>query len=408
MPTMGHSIVSCRVDASDDFLKRLAKFRKFGKKTRVKSIDGITYFINQFWTPRQRQGHRLQEVSYRGCFKPQLPAFFIDRLTQPGDIVYDPFMGRGTTLVEAALKGRVPFGNDINPLSRALTEPRIHPPTLNQIEARLDEIPWDEFVDLEHEELLVFYHPKTLARLEGLRRWFRQRNESGTVDPVDRWIRMVAVTRLTGHSARFFSGYTLPPNQAATLDGQRKINARKNLTPPEKDVRAILEWKSKRFLSQGVAPPDHALFLTGEADKTPQIPDDAVSLTVTSPPFLDVVNYETDNWLRCWFLGIDPKSVNISQCRGIKEWQPFIKRTLAELARVTRRGGHVAFEVGEVKYGKIRLEENVIAATEGLPFETLGVMVVRHDFTKTSQCWGVANNSGGTNSNRVVLLQKSL
>ena len=403
---MNHSTPSSRVDATGDFLQGLTKFRKFGKKTRVKSINGITYFANQFWTPRQRQGHRLQEVSYRGCFKPQLPAFFIERLTRPGDVVYDPFMGRGTTPVEAALKGRIPYGNDINPLSRALTEPRIHPPTLAQIEVRLAEIPWDEFVDIEHEELLAFYHPVTLSRLEGLRTWLLSRIDAGLDDPVDRWIRMVAVTRLTGHSARFFSGYTLPPNQATTLDGQRKINARKNLTPPEKDVRAILEWKSKKFLSQGAPKPDDALLLTGAADKTRQIPDAAVTLTVTSPPFLDVVNYESDNWLRCWFLGIDPKTVNISQYRGIKEWQPFIKKTLAELARVTRPGGHVAFEVGEVKYGKIRLEEHVVAATEGLPFATLGVMIVRHEFTKTSQCWGIANNSGGTNSNRVVLLQK--
>ena len=53
-------------------------------------------------TARQRQASSLQEISYRACFKPQLPRFFIERLTQPGEVVYDPFMGRGTTVVEAA------------------------------------------------------------------------------------------------------------------------------------------------------------------------------------------------------------------------------------------------------------------------------------------------------------------
>src|SRR5262245_24515651 len=74
----------------------------------------VATFTNEFWTSKQRAASSLHEVSYRACFKPQLPRFFIDRLTAPGDIVYDPFMGRGTTLVEAALMGRVPYGCDVN------------------------------------------------------------------------------------------------------------------------------------------------------------------------------------------------------------------------------------------------------------------------------------------------------
>src|SRR5919107_1480152 len=85
-----------------------------GAATRVSS------FTNEFWTARQRAAHSLQEISYRACFKPQLPRFFIERLTAPGDIVYDPFMGRGTTLVEAALLERSPAGCDVNPLSSIL------------------------------------------------------------------------------------------------------------------------------------------------------------------------------------------------------------------------------------------------------------------------------------------------
>src|SRR6266705_2919031 len=82
----------------------------------------------------------LHEVSYRACFKPQLPRFFIERLTQPGDVVYDPFMGRGTTPVEAALLDRVPFGNDINPLSLTFARPRLFPPTVEELSERLSQI----------------------------------------------------------------------------------------------------------------------------------------------------------------------------------------------------------------------------------------------------------------------------
>src|SRR5206468_13084742 len=117
----------------------LLGFREFGTKTRQIEIRfercagqfrSVPTFVNEFWTARQRQASSLHEVSYRACFKPQLPRFFIERLTQPGDVVYDPFMGRGTTLVEAALLARTPAGNDANPLSIVMTRPRLRPPFL--------------------------------------------------------------------------------------------------------------------------------------------------------------------------------------------------------------------------------------------------------------------------------------
>src|SRR5262245_3133341 len=72
----------------------------------------------EFWTSGQRQASSLQEISYRACFKPQLPRYFIKRFTAAGDTVYDPFSGRGTAVIEAGLMGRRAVANDVNPLSR--------------------------------------------------------------------------------------------------------------------------------------------------------------------------------------------------------------------------------------------------------------------------------------------------
>lgn len=398
----------CQERSDQDFVGGIESFSEFGQRTAIHDDSGTRYFINEFWTSRQRQANRIHELSYRACFKPQLPAFFVERLTQENDIVYDPFMGRGTTPIEAALWGRIPYGNDANPLSKAFVEPRISPPSMQEIELRLKSIPWSEFRDIEHEELLVFYHPRTLEHIEGLRNWLLERESIGNLDSVDAWIRMVAINRLTGHSSGFFSVYTLPPNQAVTVERQQRINERREQVPPFRDVPAIIAKKSRVLLSQQTPKADKFLFLTERSDHTPQIPDEAVSLTVTSPPFLDIVDYETDNWLRCWFIGIDPTSVLITQCRDIDDWQRFVSATLNELARITRPGGHIAFEVGEVRNGTVRLEEQVVAAARGLALDLLGVMINQQEFTKTSNCWGISNNSRGTNSNRIVLFRKSL
>lgn len=384
----------------------LTAFSFNGDQTIVEMRDGIPYYFNEFWTARQRQGHSIHEVSYRACFKPQLPEFFISRLTVDGDGVYDPFMGRGTTPIQAALMGRRPLGNDVNPISTYLTRPRTNPPTIAAVAARLDEIDWSP-TDAVWDELLVFYHPDTLAEITALRSYLIKRETAGHIDAVDDWIRMVAVNRLTGHSSGFFSVYSLPPNQAVTIEAQRKINEKRNQTPPRRSVPAIILKKTRSLLKDGTMPPHPmGVWSTAKADETREIESGAASLVVTSPPFLDVVQYAADNWLRCWFVGVDAKAVPIAMYRKVEDWTKFIQSTFSELERIVRPGGHVAFEVGEVRNGTVELDRLVLEAIRPLRFKAIGVVVNVQEFTKTANCWGVSNNTKGTNTNRIVLAER--
>jgi hypothetical protein len=393
--------------ADAEFLHALRGFSFDGAVTEEVERDGLRYFVNGFWTAGQRRGHSLHEISYRACFKPQLPEFFIARLTAPGETVYDPFAGRGTTALQAALMGRRPAANDISCLSVLLCRPRLAPPTAALLAARLDALDLSGHPPAADDPLLTFYHPATLTRIMALRRYLLERTASGRLDAVDDWVRMVALNRLTGHSPGFFSVYTLPPNQATSVVAQRRINAKRDQAPPPRDVAGLILRKSKNLLADGPPPPHPApLLMTGPAEATPALGDASVALIVTSPPFLDVVDYESDNWLRGWFAGIDPAAVTLSQHRSTAAWEGFVRGCFAEFARVLRPGGFVAFEVGEVRGGSVLLERHVAAAIAGLPFDLLGVMVNRQAFTKTANCWGVDNNARGTNSNRIVLARR--
>lgn len=376
-----------------------------GPPTEEAEDQGLRYFTNSFWTAGQRQGHSLHEVSYRACFKAQLPAFFIERLTAPGDTVFDPFAGRGTTPLQAALMGRRAAANDVNPLSAMLLRPRLAPPDPAAVARRLAELDFAATPEPAREdELLVFFHPATLRALYSLRAWLLRHP---VLDPVDDWIRMVAINRLTGHSPGFFSVYTLPPNQAVSVTSQRKINADRDQTPPFRDIARLILRKTAALLADGMPPAGPAaLLMTGPADATPALRDGEVDLIITSPPFLDVIDYAGDNWMRCWFAGIDPAGVAIAHHRGIPQWEGFVRSCFTEFARVVRPGGIVAFEVGEVRGGRVLLERHVVAALEGLPFAVDGVMVNRQSFTKTANIWRVDNNRRGTNSNRIVLARR--
>ncbi len=137
-------------------------------KTRIEyyqyNNQSIPKYINEYWTAKQRQSNSIHEISYRACFKAQLPRFFIELLTNENDIVYDPFSGRGTTALEAALLNRRFIANDINPLSEILLKPRVQPPTLNEIAKRLEEIDFN--IDIEPDiDLTMFYHERTLKEI---------------------------------------------------------------------------------------------------------------------------------------------------------------------------------------------------------------------------------------------------
>lgn len=139
------------------------------------------------------------------------------------------------------------------------------------------------------------------------------------------------------------------------------------------------------------------------------IADNTVQLTVTSPPFLDIVQYSQDNWLRCWFNRLDTGGITakIKCLASVSGWQQFIGEVFAELYRVTKPGGWVAFEVGEVRKGTVKLDQLVVPVASQAGFEVVCVMINLQQFTKTANIWGTSNNTAGTNTNRLVVARKT-
>ena len=375
--------------------------------------NGEKLIFGNFWTNKQRCGNNIQEISYRACFKPQLPDFFLLRYSKKGDIVLDPFSGRGTTTIESALLGRIPISNDINPISRIFTEPRLMPPKFEEILTRLSNITFDinESADID---LSMFYERKTEGEIVSLKKYLISKQEEGKEDYIDKWIRMVATNRLSGHSAGFFSVYTLPPNQSALQEEQIRINERLNQKPEYRDVKKIILKKSKSLLKD-ITPEirenmfhisKYAMFLENDSRSLKEVNDNSVDITITSPPFINLVDYVKDNWLRLWFNGYDYSKFKgkITIINNLNKWSLFIKETLKEIYRVSKIEGYVAFEVGETQ--KADLSEIVYKTGIELGFKHIATFINIQSFTKTSNIWGVDNNKKGTNTNRIVLFQK--
>lgn len=397
-----------------NILKEVNTSKTSIEKVNIDNIE-ITRYTNEFWTSKQRQANSIHEISYRACFKPQLPRFFINRLTKEGDFIYDPFLGRGTTIIEAGLLNRKVIGNDINPLSIILSEPRFLIPDYNELKEYLQSIP--VYKNLRAEiDLSMFYHKDTEGEIVSLKNYLLEKSYSDSLNKLDKWIRMISTNRLTGHSKGFFSVYTMPPNQAVSSERQIRINKKYNQRPDYRNVKEIILSKTKSLIKditslEKIRLADvnkTAVFLNSDARLTKIIPDNFVQLTVTSPPFLDVVQYAQDNWLRCWFNGINVNEIEkrITISKTLEHWITIMQDVFYELFRITKKDGYVAFEVGEVKNGKVNLDEHILPLGVRAGFSAIAIIINEQAFTKTANIWGINNNRKGTNTNRIVLFKK--
>ena len=370
------------------------------------------YEIGEFWTSKQRQSHTIHyTISYRAAFKPELPQYFISRyLRKKKQTILDPFGGRGTTAIQANLDGHYAIHNDINPLSLFLAESRQVIPSYDKMESLLQKMDLDHLVGEEEidSDLLHFYHKNTLNQIKNLKKIYKLEKS-----PEMKYIMLTALSRLHGHSKGFFSVYTFP-QISISPSAQKKNNEKRNQTPDFRPLKERILKKMRTDLVDPLPPFYHEFSKKNVYSLQPStnmqtIPSESVDLIVTSPPFLDKVDYITDNWLKAWFLDVDLDALRgVSILHSPSQWKEFITSTLKECQRVLKKKSLLVMEVGDVLFKGmiINLDDLVLhaAVQSGLSWEK--TVINSQKFTKLSNCWNVSNNEKGTNSNRCVVLSK--
>ncbi len=250
--------------------------------------------------------------SYMAMFPPQLPHYFITRFTEPGDIVLDPFSGRGTTPVQAMSQSRFGIGNDLNDLAYALTRGKIVNPSLEEVLRRLDELErgftrgdWLRVKGIPLKIRMIF-HPETQRHLMYLRRELKWKE-----DDVDAFLTMVLMGAMHGASPGFLS---LPmPNTFSMGWGYvKKYIKTHNLKRPNRNAFEVLRGRCERFLKLGPLP-GRGLAIHGDVrnlDTSGEIEPGSVKMIFSSPPYLKVIKYGLYNWIRLWWLLGDYKEVD--------------------------------------------------------------------------------------------------
>ena len=254
--------------------------------------------------------------SFPAKFPPQLPRKFINALTQEGDVVLDPMMGSGTTILEAYLLNRRAVGFDIDPLAFLLTQVKVCPLDITEArrtghfivknaEAELAqdraglinrlEQRWNcktkEFVD-------YWFASETQIELLALIEAIAQVSDSGLRSFFELALSAIIITKSGGISLALDLAHTRPHKAKIVLDGNGQVlvgsenaeNATGRAAFLTKKLRSPIKEFRKRYL-QNI----DGLSILRDARFQPRLQfgnarglaleDSSVDLIVTSPPY---------------------------------------------------------------------------------------------------------------------------
>jgi hypothetical protein len=340
--------------------------------------------IEPGWKAQQRLwGHSFHPMcSYLASFPAALTHAFIARYSRPGDVVLDPFSGRGTTPLQACAEGRIGVGNDLNPFAHLLTAAKVEPATRPAAVTRLaalrlawnaDATRWTALAEavvarpettlvpqagvvggeeLVPVEVALAFHPYTLGQLLFLR------TSLDLDDRTDRFLAAAVTGILHGKSASYLS--ELMPNTFSMAPRYVRDFARRTaFESPRRDAFDGLAAKLDRLFRQ-LPPPTQGVALLGDArDVAPRVREalraggrpDRARLVVTSPPYLRVVKYGYYNWLRTWFLGFDARAIDASldDAHHREPYLQFLRDVLAGLRPALTDDAVVVLVIGDVE-----------------------------------------------------------
>jgi DNA modification methylase len=322
--------------------------------------------LENFITPWATQSSREFDswhsmCSYLGAFPPPLANYFIRYFTKKGDIVFDPFSGRGTTALEARILNRKSIATDLNPIALALSAAKNSSLTKEEIFLRIEELEkkyddslYQQEANAQPVEVHLIFHPRTLAELCYLRRKLLKSEK-----PVDKYLIGISLGVLHGgERANGTSGYAsidMPNTFSMSPDYVRKFVQTNQLNRFYRNMFGLLREKTERLFKKHTGLKQSGVVVRANAKQLSEVEElkpfhKNVSLILTSPPYLGIVNYAKQNWIRGWFLNNDPVKISaeLDDDLNLEEWVQFSKSVALQLKTFLKKDGVAVFIIGDV------------------------------------------------------------
>lgn len=233
--------------------------------------------------------------AFAAKFPPQLPRVFIRGLTKPNDIVLDPMMGSGTTIVESHIEGRIGIGLDIDPLSLQLSTVKVTPLDIDRLQKAGESVMEraNQIIRFENEVIEEYLNNFDESTKEFINYWFLQptQNELTALYLAIQEIESATIKRfleLTFSSIIITKsgGVSRARDLAHSRPHLDKLKNPKNAVDQfayklRRNIKSISEINRASFISNTIG---------GDAKIMP-IANESIDLIVTSPPYANAIDY---------------------------------------------------------------------------------------------------------------------
>lgn len=253
-------------------------------------------------TPCTHSETTLHQLSpYIGKLKSSIARDLICAYSKPGDLIADVFCGSGTVPLESVTLGRRTFASDAGLYAITLTKGKLHAPQeLEAVHSSLDEVLLDARsvrIDLRTVPKWVraFYHPRTLKETLAILEELRLREDNfllACLLGISHHQRPGFLSFPSSHLVPYLRSKKFPVSDFPELYTYRQVEPR---------IRAKVE----RALKRG-ATLDRKLIVGIQKSSVEDLSMPfQVDCFLTSPPYMNALDYGRDNRLRNWLLGSD-------------------------------------------------------------------------------------------------------
>lgn len=321
-------------------------------KAILESVDSVsTRELGSNWHEAPRGwGHSLHTLSaYVGGFPPALGRYFVERYSNEGDVILDPFCGGGTTPLEAGLSGREVLANDAFKYAYTLTRAKCNPLPQTEFEQYLSSV-LDKMrkfpvsiANLDNEGIEVFYSESTLKDILRMKKVLQ-----GDVSKQAYFLKALICGVLHGPSESFLSVQT-KDTYSGSADYVRGYIEENDLEVPDRDIGECTREKYERATKDGVRQFESTV--TQSDARNLEFDPESADLVVTSPPYMHMLDYTWNNWIRLWWLGADRKEEqdSLDITADIDKYRSFISSSLDEVYDVLKPNSRAVLVVGDAK-----------------------------------------------------------
>ena len=347
--------------------------------------------------------------------------YFIEYFTDRGDLVFDPFSGRGTTILESRMLGRESLGSDLNPIALALSKAKSRYLKKEDVINRIDDL--ESYYDYalffpeaegQPDEIHLIFHSRTIAEL-----CFLKSELLNSANEIDQFIIGAILGIMHGGVRKDgTSGYlsiSMPNTFSMSPDYVRRFVQTKELSREYRNVFNILKEKVERVFKKHKSPKIQSDIFECDAKKLTLSEEvlkykGKVDLLLTSPPYLGIVNYAKQNWIRSWFLDSDPIEISekLDDDLNINQWVKFSKETAFQFKKMMKPDGVAVFVIGDVARSSTSViplaREFAMMIKENNLFQNTWVFSdYIESVDKTTRIWGETKGKA-TATDRIVIV----